>query len=111
MAERLIAAVLGTVDKIRDLLVFFDLSASIPSNLSNTIKYCNNKMDGPEMIVLIRNAIVHSQEAKRKTLQSIPSIVYAEVLQLGIFYIEYILLKTLKYSGPIFNRSEKVLYQ
>jgi len=68
-------------------------------------------MDGPEMIVLIRNAIVHSQEAKRKTLQSIPSIVYAEVLQLGIFYIEYILLKTLKYSGPIFNRSEKVLYQ
>ena len=36
------------------------------------------------MLVLIRNALVHSKSSKRETLESIPNVVYAEVLQLGI---------------------------
>ena len=62
------------------------------------------------MLVLLRNALVHSKEAKREKLKDIPPLVFAEVLQLGIFYVEISLLKSLGYRGTVFNRSEEVLF-
>lgn len=100
----------SAANKIRLLLSTLEISAEIPPQLCNTICF-NNKVDGPGIIVDIRNAFVHGQEDKRKKLQAIPGVVIVEVLHLGILYVELVLLKLLGYKGPYFNRCIEVTYK
>jgi len=107
---------LDASNKIRLLLSSLGISPEIPSQLSNTINFISNtssfsKIDGPGIIVDIRNAFVHGQEEKRKKLKAIPGVVIVEVLHLGIHYIELVLLKLLGYKGPYFNRCIEVTYK
>jgi hypothetical protein len=60
--------------------------------------------DGPDAFVLIRNAIVHSQESKRKKLMEIPTLTKYEALKLGLWYLELALLYSFGFEGIYRNR-------
>ena len=64
-------------------------------------------IDAPEIVVQIRNAIVHSHIDKRKKLSAIANEVKDEALTLCLWYIELSLLKILHYNGKYFNRCSR----
>jgi hypothetical protein len=96
-------------NKIRLLLSEIKIDKNIPDSLNNLkdlISSNNNykNSDAPEIIVLIRNAIIHSQLKKRETLAKITVKAKAEALKLYIWYIELSILYILKYKGKYTNR-------
>ena len=95
-------------NKIRLILFQIGLKCSVPSDLNEMCNYVENNKDiindAPEAFVQIRNAIVHSQEEKRKKLKDIPDFVIAQALKLGISYIEASMLHVLKFRGVYFDR-------
>ena len=102
-------------NKIRLLLSEIKVDKSIPESLHHlkdliklTSEYKN--YDAPEMIVQIRNAIIHSQLKKRKKLSEIKVEAKAEALKLYILYIELSILYILKYKGKYTNRCSKELF-
>ena len=104
---------LSAANKIRLLLAQLAYTSEIPVTLHNTIQFIkDNKkdykdIDGPEIFVRFRNAIVHSHAEKRKTLSSIPNLVRYEILQLGVLYVELILLYILDFKGKYYNRCSR----
>lgn len=97
-AESIIAA-----NKIRLLISQLKTGSEIPSALSH-VKAIPDVTDGPDAFVKIRNAIVHSQEEKRKTLRNIHPLAMFDALQLGLWYTELSLLKILDFNGDYQNR-------
>jgi len=101
---------LAAANKIRLLLSQISLSKTIPTTLKETNQFIKKNIneyqdiDGPELFVKIRNAIVHSQAEKRKKLSSIPNRVKYEALQLGLLYLELSVLYILNFKGQYFNR-------
>jgi hypothetical protein len=98
---------LSASNKIRLLLTQMNLNLEIPATLTTLSSFSNGKMDGPETLVYIRNAIVHSQEEKRKKLKALSPTTFSEALHLGLWYVELILLYTLSYTGKYQNRCLK----
>lgn len=97
-------------NKLRLLLAELKISSEIPSGLENLIKYKKSEKDledALETFVFIRNSIVHSQSEKRKKLAKVPNMAKFEALQLGIWYVELLLLKILDHNGKYFNRCSK----
>ncbi|MCX2739819.1 hypothetical protein [Pontibacter anaerobius] len=102
-------------NKIRLLLSLINIDYNIPDGLQELAKFNietdkKNQVDGPDLIVQIRNAIVHSQAEKRKNLNAIPFEVRQEALELYIWYIEMSFLFILKYEGSYINRCSSELY-
>ena len=100
-------------NKIRLLISQLNIPSSIPeafTELQNFIDTTDNVNDAPDSIVYIRNAIVHSQEEKRKKLSAIHYKAKYEALQVYIWYIELSLLCILDYNGDYFNRCSKEVY-
>lgn len=96
-------------NKIRLLLSHLNVSYEIPNSF-NELNLISKELtpkpiDAPDLFVRIRNAIVHSQETKRKELANMPDEVKLEALQLGIWYIELSLLYILKFDGKYSDRS------
>jgi len=95
-------------NKIRLLLSQINLNLKIPEKFTSLKAFVdkknNNIIDAPDGIVQIRNAVVHSQEEKRKKLKDIPYRARHEALQLCIWYIEMSLLKILNYNFVYLNR-------
>lgn len=102
---------LNAANKIRLLLSQLNILYTVPvafTHLQQFIDENENIMDAPEAVVQIRNAIVHSQQEKRKKLDSIHSLAKHQALQLSIWYIEMTLLKILDFDEKYFYRcSEK----
>ena len=73
-------------------------------NIETFIKSNERIIDEVEAFVYLRNAIVHSQEEKRKELSKISASLINEIQQLGLWYIEISLLYILKYEGKYYNR-------
>lgn len=97
-------------NKIRLLLSQLKMDHKIPINfkdLQDFLDSTNNIADAPEAIVYIRNAIVHSQEEKRKKLSQIHYKAKYEALQLFISYIEMSLLCILGFNNQYHNRCSK----
>lgn len=97
-------------NKIRLLLSQMNINYLVPEafvNLQKFIAQNNEIVDGPDAIVQIRNAIVHSQEEKRKKLQKIDHNATQEALYLYLWYIEMAMLKILDYNEIYFNRCSK----
>lgn len=95
-------------NKIRLVISQLNISTEIPikyKELKNFVKKEQSLLDSCDTIVFIRNAIVHSQEEKRKKLQNIEFKIKYQSLQLSLWYIELSLLKILKYKGSYFNRA------
>lgn len=98
---------ISAANKIRILLNQLNASFEIPSSLQHLTTYKNRVTDisdGPECFVRIRNAIVHANEDKRKTLAKIPNMARYEALQLALWYIELSMLKILGFEGKYKNR-------
>ncbi len=80
----------------------------VTTGFKNFSQYVNSGTNpiifAPEGIVKIRNAIVHSNEEKRKQLNKIPDEVKSEALQICLWYIELSILKILNFEGEYYNR-------
>lgn len=97
-------------NKIRLLLSQLEIDYSVPSGLKNLKEFVDGEIqiqDACDAIVQIRNAIVHSQEEKRKKLSAIHFKVISEALELSIWYIEMSLLRILGFNGKYYNRTSK----
>lgn len=100
-------------NKIRLLISQLNIPSNIPAAFTELQKFkdtTDNVIDAPDSIVYIRNAIVHSQEEKRKKLSAIHYKAKYEALQVYIWYIELSLLCILDYNGEYFNRCSKEIY-
>jgi len=98
---------ISAANKIRLLLSQLNITHSVPSSFSHLQNFIDQSeyiVDAPEAVVQIRNAIVHSQEEKRKKLSSIHSKAKFQALQLCIWYIEMALLCILDYDDRYCNR-------
>lgn len=106
------SAGISASNKIRLLLSQLNISNEVPVGLKNLHTYIlkNKILDAPEAIVQIRNALVHSQEEKRKSLTKVDSITRYEALQLSIWYFELSMLKILNYNSKYYNRCSKEKY-
>ena len=107
---------ISAANKIRLLLSSMKISYDIPESLPNLRNYIANlpkdtyesdTLDAPEIIVQIRNAIVHSHVKKRKRLSAVNAEVRSEILRLCVLYVELSLLNILHYKGKYFNRCER----
>ena len=95
-------------NKIRLLLSQLNINHTVPIAFSNLQAFIDSEkqiIDAPDATVQIRNAIVHSQEEKRKKLSSIHYKAKYEALQLCLWYIEMTLLKILEYDDKYYNRT------
>jgi len=95
-------------NKIRLLLSQLNINYTVPIAFSNLQAFIDSEkqiIDAPDAVVQIRNAIVHSQEEKRKKLSSIHYKAKYEALQLCLWYIEMTLLKILEYNDKYYNRT------
>lgn len=98
---------LSASNKIRMLLSQLSVDYTVPASFGDLQKFVDDNdsiADAPEAIVQIRNAIVHSQEEKRRKLSSIHYLAKHQALQLSIWYIELSLLKILGFDGKYSNR-------
>lgn len=79
------------------------LCTSIPPSCNNLQKFfqdCSGvKNDGPKAIASLRNDLVHTTQNHQDN-----AVVQMEALQLGLWYIELILLKQFNYRGSYRNR-------
>lgn len=98
---------ISAANKIRLLLSNLNIDYKVPLSFDKLQSFINESkdiVDAPDAVVQIRNAIVHSQEEKRKKLSSIHYKVKVEVLGLCIWYIEMSLLNILNFDNPYYNR-------
>ena len=92
--------------KIAFLLSNFQLEHKIPIELNELIKYSKvfNFESGPETFTHVRNCIVHSNSKKISQLQKLSEAAKKEAVNMGIWYVEVILLKLFEYTGEYHNR-------
>jgi len=100
---------MSAANKIRLLLSQLNLNYDIPHAFTK-LQLLPDVVDAPDAFVQIRNAIVHSQEEKRKKLKNLHYGVKYEALKLGIWYIELSLLFILQYQGKYYNRCSGSLF-
>lgn len=101
-------------NKIRLLLSQLNISHFVPAAFTQLQKFIDDSkdiVDAPDAVVQIRNAIVHSQEEKRKKLSAIHYKVKYEALQLCVWYIEMALLCILNFDDRYLNRCSKEIYE
>lgn len=94
-------------NKIRILLSQLDLDFAVDNTLINLIEYSqqfDSKISAPEILVEIRNSIVHSTSEKLEKVLTIDSKAKFEGHQLMVKYIELSLLKILDYNAKFYDR-------
>lgn len=97
---------INAANKIRLLISQLEITYEVPEKFTSLNEYLKSEklVDAPEVVVQIRNAIVHSQVEKRKKLKDIDDLAKHQALQLCIWYIELALLKVLNYNSKYSNR-------
>ncbi len=94
--------------KIVRLLSHYNIETEIPFSLEelNALATANENTikNGPEAITHIRNKIVHPKKANREEFKKVSDGAKYESLQLGLWYVELILLHYLEYKGKYSNR-------
>lgn len=106
MLEGKDSASIAAANKIRLLLSTIKVPKQIPKDFTSLLG-AEKAKDGPEIITIIRNAIVHSQEEKRRKLKAMSPDVKIEALYVSLWYIELSLLYILDYQGVYINRCKK----
>jgi hypothetical protein len=102
-------------DKIRVLLN----DAGIPLELPAKYKRIENELhaqkipfqDFPQLFTLIRNSITHANLHKRLSLAKIPSLARHHVKDIGICYLELLLLKLFNYQGKYASRISENMFR
>ena len=100
------ADILSASAKIGFLLSNYNIKSEIPKELEDLKSFAKQYgiSSGPDSFIRIRNCIVHPSKKKRKTLKEIEDNAKVEALNLGVWYVEVILLKHFKFKGNIQNR-------
>ena len=95
--------------KIRKLLNAFGIPVSIPAGLKNLQSEAATLQvpDGPEAFVRLRNTIVHPKESKRKVMLQTSVRARMEAKDLGLWYLELVLLRIFGYDGKYHRRVER----
>lgn len=97
-----------TSKQIKRLLSEFNVPIEIPANLTNlaeferNLKHTNN--EGPYAFSMVRNRIIHSDPETRQRFHDTPFETILEAWELGLWYIELILLRLFDYQGVYVNR-------
>lgn len=96
---------LSASDRIRYLLQSADIPTAVPDHMSHAAELCDNDAyDGPGIVTLVRNALVHATERKRAKLDSLDGLTWWECSQLAIQYVELVLLSLCGYDGVYAQR-------
>lgn len=103
---------ISAANKIRLLLAHIGVPHGVPSSLAElqSLQKSKGAFDGPDIVVQVRNTIVHSQIEKRKTLGAIAPRAMTEVLELCLWYVEMALLSLLGFTGDYRNRLSRAVY-
>ncbi len=96
----------NAAEKIRCLLKASGISADIPVTLKQlkTEAVTLEAPDGPEAFVRLRNAIVHPKKSKREAMLKTSVLARFEAKNLGLWYLELILLRVFGYEGEYYQR-------
>lgn len=96
--------------KIGFLLSFFQIDSKISDDLLELKKYAEeyNYINSSETFVSIRNSLVHSTLKKRKRLETLSEQAKKEALNLGVWFVEVLLLKLLGHNGFYQNRCKQL---
>jgi hypothetical protein len=91
-------------DTLRLLLHHCEIGSAIPSGLVNmtTVAKESHWVDGPHALNEVRNSIMHGSKVN-KLIKS-DTLVLNDIRQLGLWYIELILLYKMGYVGQIVDR-------
>ncbi|MNL15947.1 hypothetical protein D3C87_1369660 [compost metagenome] len=99
---------INAAEKIRILLRDAGLSLSLPpkyANMDTVLKQAGlNYQDFPELFTLFRNAITHTDMTKRATLSKIQGIHRFHIKDIGIAFLELLVLYLLDYNGVYASR-------
>lgn len=93
--------------RIRELLMDCGIPAlDIPAGLGALQAEATQlgATDGPSAIVKIRNALVHPRVANRERVSTTSPAGRGQALDLGLWYLEMVLLRLFNYSGIYYNR-------
>lgn len=105
---------ISAANKIRLLLSQLNILFTVPASFTKLNEFVDSNkdiLDAPDAVVQIRNAIVHSQEEKRKKLSAIHYKAKYEALQLCIWYIEMALLRILDFDEKYYNRCSSEIFK
>ncbi|HLG16586.1 MAG TPA: hypothetical protein VJH03_19090 [Blastocatellia bacterium] len=98
----------GAVARIEQLLTKMGIPTDLPvkecPELRAWAKSAGHDRSGPDALVGIRNAFVHSDTKNLKKALAVPTAAKREAWQLALLYLESIILTLLDYDGSIYSR-------
>lgn len=89
-------------DRLRSLLAWADIPASIPQECKDLRAWAGQEVDGPHALSILRNGIVHP--SKRDRVYRAPVHARIDSAQLAVRYVELALLRIFGYGGMLQNR-------
>lgn len=105
---------INAAEKIRILLRDANISLDIPGKyrkIENQLRAERMQFhDFPELFTLIRNSITHANQKKRIDLAKIPSLARHHIKEIGICYLELLLLKLFNYQGKFASRISENMF-
>lgn len=93
--------------KLNHLLFKLDIPQEIPSDLTKLASLARQRIwddNGALIFVKVRNNITHSDPGNQDRLRDISVDARIEAWELGLWYLELILLRLFDYQGVYFNR-------
>ncbi len=95
-------------DKLRYLLAECGISPEISSTLTNLLQAANPKelnwSDGVQALTETRNALIHANLKKRQRLLKRSFVEKIDIVNLGLWYLELVLLNIFGYRGKYLSR-------
>lgn len=93
-------------EQIRRLFSALQIPTAVPIDLNYLSDAMKNlsTTDGLATFVKLRNKIVHPQKTNRKCMLQTSAKAKVEAAQLGLWYLEMVLLKLVGYSGTYYQR-------
>jgi hypothetical protein len=97
---------LDAAGKIRQLLTRLQIPGTIPAEMTYLAKFAGDLggADGPTAIVTLRNGVVHPKQSKRNLVLQTPPMARVEAQQIGLWYLELVLLHLFNYDSIYYPR-------
>ena len=102
----------SAADALRLLLQHTGIPTAIPPALGalHAVAVAWNAVDGPDLFIKLRNRIVHPPtRSSQLSIIAIPRDERQQAHDLGLWYLELVLLRVMNYDGPYFNRLERAV--
>lgn len=92
-------------DRLRLLLEWATIPSPIPDECKALGAWVQDDVDGPHALSILRNGVVHP--SKRERVYGAPVAVRVDAAQLGVRYLELVLLRLQSYEGRVQNRLDQ----